>query len=271
MKRSKKILIERYVNLRCKKLQEQSWLDKVGSGIKAVGESPLSNLAYLNPVTGAAKAVYDGYDVGQEIYSGEKSPGEAMAQKVGGGMDALQTGLDIAGAAGAFYPPLQAADLLNMGISGVRGGIEYARGNEKAARKHGINTVASGIGSIPGLGDAVNLGKIGVKWGPEAYKAGKGIYNTLKPAGEKIGIGLKNLDKNKGFKGLKYGQKLNKADQKGYVTGNPGELNQAISQNITQPVTAAVTDVGDYVQKAGQEFGSGPLSSLYKLYQGDDS
>ncbi len=282
MKRSRKILIEKYINLRCKKLQEQGWKDvlkrgastvgnQLASDIKAVGESPLSNLAYLNPYAGVAKGMYDVYDVAQEIHSGEKSPGEAMAQKVGGVADAAQSGLDVVGAAGAFFPPLQAADLINMGISGTRGGIELARGNTDAATKHGINTGASLLGAVPLAGDLVNVGKLGVKWGPDAWKAGKGIYNTAKKAGETITTGLNTLKNNPGFKSFKMAGKVQKGDQRGHLTGTKGELGQMISQNITQPITTTVKDVGSNIQKAGQEFGSGPLSNIYKYFKGDGS
>ncbi len=298
MKRSRKILIERYVNLRCKKLQEEARLEEWGfddiksaaSGVvnkakdfgskaidtaKNVGSkavdtaknlgsrvkdaatvgaqaninahntmhdlatdlganSKLANLAYITPAA-PIKTMYDAYDIGRTGYEkGLGAAAEKTAEKIGGGMDAMQTGLDVVGLAGAIHPAFQVADLANVGISGVRGGIELARGNTDAAKKHGVGALVSGASSIPYIGDAGALGNIGLKWG-------KPVYNAATAIG-----------KNPLFKGAKYANKFAKNDEK----WNDGD--------VVNTVVNAVDDTATNL--AGP---SGPFSNIYNYFKGD--
>ena len=290
MKSSRKILIEKYVNLRCVKLQEDARLEEwgfddiksaasgvvnkakdfgskaidtakdFGSKVKDAGSrvnqsmidshnkvhdlatnlganSDIANLAYITPAA-PFKTAYDAYDIGRAGY--EKGLGAAAdktAEKIGGGMDAFQSGLDMAG----LIPGYGAiADLANVGISGTRGAIELARGNTDAAKKHGIGAGVSTLAAIPGAGDLLNVGKLGFKWAPPAYKA------------------ISAIGKSPIFKMGKYANKVQKQD-------NRYNQNQA-----TDAVADAASNVADTVSTNLAGWGQdGPFSTLYNYFTGD--
>ena len=196
--------------------------------------SKLANLAYITPAA-PIKTMYDAYDIGRTGYEkGLGAAAEKTAEKIGGGMDALQTGLDVVGMAGAVHPAFQLADLANIGISGVRGGIEAARGNTDAAKSHGINAALSTGAAIPYIGDAGALGKLGIKWGPEIVRTATAIGN------------------NPWFKTAKYANKIAKNDEK---------------WNDNRMVDTVVDAVDDtYTNIAGP---ASPFSNIYNYFTSD--
>ena len=54
----------------------------------------------------------------------------------------------------------------------------------------------------------------------------------------------KTIKGNPAYKTFKYGSKGYKADQKGHITGKEGQVTNAISQNVVNPVVNQVNQAG---------------------------
>jgi len=82
--------------------------------------------------------------------------------------DKVQTGLDVVG----MVPIVgDVADVVNVGISLGRAGLQVAAGNSAGAREHLKNAAVSAVASLAVVGTAVGLAKIVTKNGDEAVEA----------------------------------------------------------------------------------------------------
>jgi len=200
-----------------------------------------ANLAYLTPLHGL-KVAYDAADVGATIDNkGLKAGLAKTADKIGGGVDALQTGLDVVGMAGAVNPLFNIADAANVGISGARAGIEGLRGNTDASKKHAIGAGLATAAMVPYIGDfGAGLTKLGARWGPTAVNVAKSIGN------------------NPYFKTAKYTNKVAKQDDR----FNQGKAQDAVADAASNAVDTVSTNLAGW----GQD---GPFSSLYNYFTGD--
>ena len=155
MKKSKKILIENYIDLRCKKLLEEQW----GKLLKDIGTAAFD----MNPIGGAINSIGDYRSYRKDIASGT-DPKTAKKNMIDRMLDRKQMSLDIGGA----IPIVGAApDLINMGISGARAGYEHKWGDPNKAADHENYAALSGVSAIP----IVGYGGLVAKYGPRFAKA----------------------------------------------------------------------------------------------------
>ncbi len=236
MKRSKKILIEKYVDLRCEKLHEQSVWDHVKSGYNMMNS--------FNPMYQMAK---QSWDMGDDIvntyrdYKSGEVPKDQVLSAFGGRMlDRVQTGLDGAGMVPAWGA---IPDLANAGISQIRASLSSTPEQKK---KHNINKALS-------LGAATPLAGLGIGGTKYLMKNAPNLANNITNIS-------KNIKYNPAFTPTKASTKVYKADQKGHLTGEKGEVTNAVS-NITQPAVNQIKQAGP----------GGILKKLYNKYIKSDS
>jgi hypothetical protein len=132
------------------------------------------------------------YNMANDLYTGGKNIAGGQSWKDAGGeflnknLDRTQQGLDVAG----MIPGLGAIpDLVNVGVSGARGGVATAMGNKQAAKDHYGNMALSSAAAIPGAGLAAGAGKIGktaVKLGKTAKYGGKATKQGIKSQQPKV-------------------------------------------------------------------------------------
>jgi len=236
VKNSKKILIERYVNLRCKKLQEQSVWDHVKSTAHSLNQfNPMYMMA--NQSWDMGKDVVDTY---RDYKSGEVPKDQVLSAFGGRMLDRVQTGLDGAGMVPAWGA---IPDLANAGISQIRASLSST---PEQKRKHNINKAFS-------LGAATPLVGLGIGGTKYLMKNAPNLANNITNISSKIKY-------NPAFTPTKVSTKAYKADQKGHVTGEKGEVTNAIT-NVTQPAVNQIKQAGP----------SGILKNLYNKYIKGDS
>ncbi len=238
MKKSRKILIERYVELRCKHLQEGRELNEwewgdVWDTTKNVGKG-LTKMAWnLSPPGMAYNAFKRGAGAANDIQRG--ADWKDVLGNVGNMyVDDLQSGLDVLGMipAAGIIP-----DAINMGVSGVRAGIAD---NEESKNKHLQNLALSTAAAIPGFGLAAGAGKIG-KTGFKLGKAADTAAGVAKPI----------------LKTAKYPLKTAKNTIKASGKGASG------ANLVNTAANTAITTDAPGGKLAGRTFGQGPFTSLY--------
>ncbi|HCB3588297.1 PAAR-like domain-containing protein [Citrobacter koseri] len=160
----------------------------------------------------------------------DDEPETEEEEKEGGGwLDALQTGLDVAG----FIPGFGFfADLANAGISAARGNYAEA--------------VMSLAASIPGIGDAAAAGKMLLK--------GKKAAKAAKLAAEKAAKKKAEMEAAKRARALRKAQKKAAAKKKGgKIKGknkkNGGKGKGAEGKKCTKPGEPIDAGTGDFLQE----------------------
>ncbi|MDO3696056.1 RHS repeat-associated core domain-containing protein, partial [Wenyingzhuangia sp. chi5] len=131
---------------------------------------------------------------------------DGMWPEWGGVLDAVQTGLDVAG----MIPGVgNIADAANATISGGRAVYALATGDMDGAKEHGANLAMSLAAAVPGAGLAAGGAKLGKKFAKVAGKADDVVEATMKtanttkksvkaigPAGDAGGTVMKQLPEN---------------------------------------------------------------------------
>lgn len=171
MKRSRKILIEKYVELRCKKLQEQSLWDtakNIGSALWSITPGEQLKNQYQNIQNMKS-------DVENQIKTGQiKSPEDFNFMDTFNrnvtepSLDQLQTNLDAAGMTPVVGVFADGANILTSW------GRAAATDDPEMKDKHMKNAALSGGAAIPGpmgwTGGSAKLYKAGVKMNKDKYK-----------------------------------------------------------------------------------------------------
>tara|TARA_R100000458_G_scaffold59893_1_gene72506 strand:- start:184 stop:1218 length:1035 start_codon:yes stop_codon:yes gene_type:complete len=178
---------------------------------KAVGDS---KLGYLVPGMAGAQAAYSMYNAKDK--HGNWTPGAAVNSV----LDDVQTGLDVAG----MIPAVGAIpDLVNVGISGARGGVAQAMGDQEAANKHYLGAGLSAAAAVPVVGLAAGAGKLG--------KTGLKMTNKFGQALDKASAPVQKFAAN---------TKVGQATQKGLETVKYGNPKIFGGQAFTKKVGAGV-------------------------------
>ena len=178
MKKSRKILIEKYIDLRCKKLREdvsldESWLSDAWSTAKDVGKKALDSgvVGWMGPMGNTIQKGYDVYNLGSEIAQDPSNITGAVGDHINKKLDNFETGAAIAGLAPGIGILPDAAGAV---VAGGRGAFSKLTGDDAAANKHFKNAALSTVAAIPGAGISSRVGQ----YAPKIADASKAIYNS---------------------------------------------------------------------------------------------
>jgi len=159
--------------------------------------------------------------------------------KIDVSLDDVQEGLDYVGMA---FPP---ADLVNMGISGVRAGGSLLSGDMEGLKKHSKRGLKSGVATIPIFGDTfaagtklAKLNKFGKSKGT-IYKPGMFKPESMQ---RNIGRGVTNFALRKG-KDTKFSSNVQKGLQTVLGTSKPAQfVSKKFTENFLsgKPIAKAV-------------------------------
>jgi len=207
--------INRYVDIRSTVLQEQAmdWIKSKANKVKGNFKSAVNTAK--SGISNVKKNTHNNLakDIGNYAKNADwKSLGAAAMRNtlpgyalgnvmdikqtyddVKGGQDWKQAGMDLSNkgldrsqgmltTAGLYNP---VADLANAGVSGVRGAMSQAMGDQPTANKHYVDAAINATSAIPIAGDAVGLTKNAVKIGKYGLKGGKTAYKADKNFGSK--------------------------------------------------------------------------------------
>ncbi len=227
MKKSKKRIIEKYVNLRCKKLQEQSLWDKA----KKIGSAAIKSSPAAMMIGMATKPMRDLTKAGVETYkdykAGDITKDQAWSTFGNKALDTTQTSLDAAG----MIPAVGAIpDLVNATISQARAS---ATDDPKKKKEYNLNRNLSLAAAIPVVGQGAGAVKLAKNVAPNLAKG----VNTM------IDVS-KQVKGSTPFKTFKYGSKGYKADQKGHITGKEGQVTDFAQNQIVNPAIDQVNQAG---------------------------
>lgn len=225
MKRVRKKIIEEYVNLRCKKLQEdvslneQSWLSNAWDTAKDYGKKALDSgaVGWMGPMGNTIQKGYDMYNLGSEIVQDPSNVTGAVGDHINKKLDNLETASAIGGLApGIGIIP----DAFGAGVAGGRGVFSKLTGDDATANKHFKNMMFSGAAMLPGAGQSSRI----AQYAPKIADASKAIYNSPLFKGGKFTKKINTIDKGTGGHGQDAVNQLSQNVQNTIKKSKPGNF-----------------------------------------------